>query len=119
MIFRRITLPSPYQPSGKLRVFDENLVKSLEALTNTLTAMFDKGVNVNDNMDVEILTVTTDATPDTESSHAHTLKRVPTGYLVASKDKAGIIYDGSTTNTTTTLYLRSDTASVTAKVIVF
>lgn len=72
----------------------------------------DRGENVSG----EFLTVTTNATPDTETSFSHTLGAVPVGYIVLSKDKAGVIYDGTTSWTSSAIYLRSNVASVTAKV---
>ena len=119
MNFRRLTLPSTYQPGMKLRKFDEDLIKALDGMINNLLALFDNGVDVNDNLDVEALTITTNGTPDTEDAFTHTLRRVPSGYLVANKDKAGHIYSGGTAWTSTAIYLRSDVASVTAKVVVF
>lgn len=55
---------------------------------------------------------TTNATPDTESSFAHTLGRVPRGFIVITKDKAGDMYAGSTANTSSLIYLRNAVASV-------
>lgn len=72
----------------------------------------DRGENVAG----EFQSITTNATPDTEDAFAHTLGSVPVGYIVLSKDKAGHIYDGSSSWTSTNIYLRSDVASVTALV---
>jgi hypothetical protein len=41
----------------------------------------------------QFISGTSDATPDTESVHAHDLGRVPRGYIIVSKDKAGDFYD--------------------------
>ena len=49
----------------------------------------------------------------------HTLGSTPIGYIVLSKDKAGHIYDGSTAWNSTTIYLRSDVATVAATVFLF
>ena len=65
------------------------------------------------------LTLTTDATPDTEFSAAHGLGYVPNGYLAVKADKAANIYDGTTANTDELLYLRCDVASVALRLMVF
>lgn len=67
----------------------------------------------------KLIDVTTDGSANTESSHAHGLGRTPTGYIVVGKDKAGVIYDGSSAWDATDIYIRSDTATVAAKLFVF
>jgi len=65
------------------------------------------------------LTLTTDATPDTEFSIAHGLGYAPNGYLAVKSDKAANVYDGTTANTDELLYLRCDVASVALRLMVF
>lgn len=60
----------------------------------------------------------TDATPDTETAYTHNLGVVPIGFLVFKRDKAGVIYSGSTAWTTSQLTLRSNLASVTFTALV-
>lgn len=67
----------------------------------------------------EFITGTTNATPNTEDAFTHTLGRVPKGFMVVGKDKAGDIYDGGTANTTTVLNLKCAVASVAFKIYVF
>lgn len=62
---------------------------------------------------------TTNAAANTEKAFTHQLGRVPIGYQVFSKDKAGDFYDGATAWTDTTIYLKNSTASVTFKIMVF
>lgn len=60
-------------------------------------------------------------TPDaagTELAIPHELKRAPVGYFVLSQTATANFYDGSTTNTTGTLYVRSDTIKVTGAMII-
>lgn len=54
----------------------------------------------------------------TEVASPHNLGRTPTGYLVTGANAAMSVYDGSTANTESNLYLRAN-ASGTARVIVF
>lgn len=53
-----------------------------------------------------------------EASIEHGLGRVPTGYIVYGQTTAMSIYNGTSTNTTSTLYLLSNAAG-TANLIVF
>jgi len=100
-------------------VFGQNLEKSWTRLIDQLMEILNGGAKFSDNFNCQLVTVTTDAIPDTEGAVSHTLKRVPTGYLVYGRDKSGVIYDGSTAWTTTAIYLRSNVASVTANIIIF
>lgn len=72
--------------------------------------------NRGENVAGEWQVVTTNATPDTEDAFSHGLGTVPQGYIVVKRDKAGVIYDGSTSWTSSNIYLRSDVASVTATI---
>ena len=63
--------------------------------------------------------VTTHATPDTEFSIEHGMGVIPTGYIPIKQDKAASIYDGTTANTTSLLYLRCNVASVAARILIF
>lgn len=118
MIFRRGNVPSVLSSREPLRPFDMDLVRFLDTLSSNLAALFDKGIGISDNMDIQILTYTSNAAPDTEDSVAHTLKRVPEGFIVIGLDKAGILYQSSA-YTTAALKIKCNVASVTAKLIVF
>lgn len=86
---------------------DRNIMMSDEA-----TALIAK-------LDGEFVTYVSNATPDTEDTVTHTLGRVPKGYFVIRKDKAGDIYDGGTADTDTELHLKCAVATVTATIYVF
>ncbi len=64
-------------------------------------------------------TYTTNATPDSEDTVAHGLNRVPVGFIVVNRDKAGIIYDSGGTWTTTNILLKCNVASMAATILVF
>lgn len=84
-----------------------------------LRAILDRGLSFSDNADVSIVSVTSHGTPGTEFSIAHGLGKVPTGYIVTKQAAAGSVYDGATSNTATTLYLKSDAASTSFTLMVF
>lgn len=71
------------------------------------------------NIDGAWITGTSNAAANTEKAFTHQLGRVPIGYHVFSKDKAGDFYDGATTWTSDTIYLKCSVASVTFKIMVF
>ena len=99
--------------------FGKDLQRSILDFSESLLDLLNGGLRLDENFDLQLVSVTTSATPDTEGAVAHTLKRVPVGYIVYSKDKGAHIYDGTTPATTTNIYVRSDAATVTAKLIVF
>jgi len=59
--------------------------------------------------------VFTSSTP-AEFEVKHTLGVVPQGWIVVSKDKAGDLYSGTSTNTSTSIYFKCSVGSVTYKV---
>lgn len=101
------------------REFDRDLLTVLDAANQGLGAILDRGLSLDDNMDVRRVSVASHATPGTEFSVAHTLGKTPTGYLVYGQTAAGSVYDGATANSKTTLYLKSDVAGVTFRLVVF
>lgn len=120
MNFPRSNIPSPYSPQyAGIREFDKDLAKCLEEMMSNLSTIFAVGISIADNLDKQIISVATSGTPGTEVAVPHTLKRIPTGYLVIRQDKAASVYDGSTTFTKTNIYLKSDVATVTASVLIF
>lgn len=61
-------------------------------------------------------TYTSNVTPNTEDTLAHTVGSVPIGYIVMTQDKAGSVYGTASLGTAwtgSTIYLRCDVASVT------
>ena len=117
-IYERMILPNPGIGSEKLRKFDDDLIRALNQLDQTLNALLNMGLGP-DNMDASLVTVVSHVTPGTEFSIAHQLGKVPTGYKVYGQSGAGSVYDGTTANDKTTLYLRSDVSAITFKLIVF
>lgn len=98
--------------------FEKNLEKGLLKLAEQVREILNGGLRFEDNFSIELKTITTHATPDTETAYTHTLKRVPIGFIVYDRNKAGILYAGSSANTATTIYIRSNVASVTAKILI-
>lgn len=104
-------LPQPEtQPKDPfLRSLQQGLHESWQKLAEVVNG----GLRPEDNESLSKVTVTSDATPDTEFAVAHTLKRTPVGYRIIRKDKAGDVYDGVTAFDTSNIYLKCAVASVT------
>jgi hypothetical protein len=99
--------------------FDRVLAQQILSYGVTLANVINNGLRFTDNFDAQIQTLTTNGSADTEDAIAHTLKRVPTGFLILNRDKAGVVYDSGTAWTTTTIYLKCNMASVAITVMVF
>lgn len=99
--------------------FEKDLENNIDKLFAVLAEVLDSGLTFDDNSSINRKSITTSGTPDTEAAVSHNLKRVPVGYFVVGRDKAGVIYNGTTAWTTTNIYLRSNVATVTATVIIF
>jgi hypothetical protein len=120
MDFQRVDIPSLFSPIyGKLRKYDEDLAKTLQVLMGNLKRMFAGGISLDGNVDGQIVTLTTHASADTEFSVAHTLKRIPTGFIVVKRDKGGVIYDGVTAWDSTQIFLKCTTTSTLVTVLIF
>jgi len=113
---KRIALP---MVTPDLRLFDKDLIRSLNDLLINLSALLDGGLQFADNMNVELVTFNSSGTPDAENAVAHNLKRVPTGYIVYGLDKAAIVYSGGSAWTSTAIYLKVNVATVAAEILVF
>ncbi len=56
---------------------------------------------------------------DAENTVAHQLNRVPTGYLVAQRNKAGVLYNGATAWDVSNIYLKCDVATTIFRIFVW
>ena len=59
------------------------------------------------------------AAANTEDTVAHALGRTPVDVWVGTPDKSAVIYRGTTTWTSTNIYLKASAATVTVNVLVF
>jgi hypothetical protein len=82
-----------------------------------MKGILDRGISLTDNIDAVIASFTSNATPDTEDTVAHTLGRIPSYFIVADINKGGVVYRGATTFTKTNVYLKTTVASAAVKVI--
>ena len=99
--------------------FDKILEEELLSAWTELSNLLNGGIKFSDNFNGEIISVTDSGTINTEFTVSHTLKRVPTGFIVTNINKAGVTYDSGTAWTTTAIYLKCSVANATLKVLVF
>ena len=104
------------KPEGKK---EQDLFYLLENFIREVKTILNGGIKFSDNFDAKMISFESSATPDAENTVAHTLGKTPTGYIVYSRDKASVLYDGGTTWTSTNIYLKANVASVTFKILVF
>ena len=98
--------------------FDKAVSKNFQRLMDQLCQILNNGLIFSDNLESTISSVTTGGA-GTELAIPHTLKRVPSGYLVLSRDQAGIVYDGSTAWTTSNIYIKANVATLKLKIMTF
>lgn len=99
--------------------FDKNLERSFQRLLDQLSQILNNGLLFSDNFNASIGSFMTDLTPGVESAVAHGLKRIPEGYFIISRDKAGIVYDSGTAWDSTNIYVKSNVASLAVKILIF
>lgn len=99
--------------------WEMDVLKTLQDFFNRIVAILNRGITFTDNVDCVLITTTTSATPDAENTVGHLLGKIPSGYIVYSQDKAASLYLGTTAWTSSNVYLKSNVASVTFKIIVF
>lgn len=111
----RTRLKTPKEESE----FDKSLTQELLSAWRELSQAVNAGLKFEDNFNAQIVDVSDSGTANTEFSVAHTLKRVPIGYLIFKTNKAGVVYDSGTTWTATAIYLKCSTANTILKIFVF
>ena len=75
---------------------------------------FGNGANsIGENIAGQFVTFTTSATPDAENTVTHKVGAIPVGYIITKQNKAGSLYTGTTSWTSSNLYLKCNIASVT------
>jgi len=71
------------------------------------------------NIEGERISFTSSATVDAENTISHHLGRTPIGYDVEKRDKAGVVYNGTTAWTKDKIYLKVNVASVQITIFIY
>jgi hypothetical protein len=106
---------------GFNKVSVDNYAQTVDSdLVNIFTAFkgrirFGKAENGarGENISGECRVFASSSTANLEFSVAHTLGAVPVGFIVINKDKAANLYQGTTSWTSSSVFLKSDVASTT------
>lgn len=98
---------------------ETDLFKVLENFIRDVKSILNGGVKFTDNFDAVVVEYVSHATEDTELVCAHTLGKIPTGYIVINQNKTGTLYDSGNTWTATDIYLKCSVAAVTYKLLIF
>lgn len=99
-------------------VGDQSIIKQFEEILERTSFGSTTGTKAG-NLDAQWITFTSSATPDAENTVAHKLSRIPTGYLVGQRNKAGTLYNGTTAWSKANIYLKCDVASVAFRILVW
>ena len=99
-------------------------LQALYAMARNLSLTIrDGAIQNNDkagNLSAVYVVYTSNAVANTEDAVPHALGRVPVGYIITRQNKASApLYDSGTTFTSSIIYLKSPTASVTWTLLVF
>jgi hypothetical protein len=96
--------------------YDKNIDTDISSLFTALKGRLRFGSPTDgyrgENISGEFQVFTSNATPDTEDTVAHTIGAVPVGYIVLKQNKAGSLYLGTTSWTSSNVYFKSNVASV-------
>lgn len=99
--------------------YDKRLQEILLPYFQELQDIINGGLRFGVNHNVQIISFTTNGTANTEDTVAHTLKRVPVGFILVNSNKAASLYDSGTAWTATNVYLKCNVASAAVKIMVF
>lgn len=78
-----------------------------------------RGVAIG-NLDAITVAYTSNVSANTEDTVTHNLGRIPIGYIVIDRDKAGMVYSSSKASwTTTTMRLKCDVGATATTLLVF
>lgn len=99
--------------------FDKEFLKAANESFLMLQGILDRGISHGDNMDEREVSFTSSGTPNAENTIAHTLGKVPSGFIVVNKDKAAHLYANGTAWSKTQIFLKSDVATVAFKILVY
>lgn len=95
----------------------EELPRFLAMFTLSVKNILNNGALFADNFNCKIQSVTFSAA-NTEVNVTHNLGRKPSGYLVLTRSANAVIYDGTTENSDSSLFLRAS-AAVTCSIMIF
>ena len=121
MIVLQEPIPIPPDTPNAAFFYNQQLAMLFQGLRNLSFTQRDGAIQHNDkagNLDAKWVVFTSNGTANTEDAITHALGRVPVMILAAVPDKAARLYDSGTTWTSTTIYLKTNVATVAWKAII-
>lgn len=94
-----------------------DMLRLLRERDANLAAMLNQGLNFTDNFAGALLSFTSNATPDTQDTTPHGLRRAPSYFLVLDIDKGGVVYRSAAFDETN-VYTKCTVASAAVKIFV-
>lgn len=119
MTFNIPFIPQAHQLDPAIRSILDTLINWARILNGNLELGTGTDTELGAHVEGQFHVITTDATPGNETTITHNLERAVVGYSVIRRDKAGIIYDGTTAWTTTNIYVKCDVASMTCTLFLY
>lgn len=116
MIYKKGQLPN--LEKSELSKFDDLILRYLNDQDQSLDATLNNGLRLDENFDGVFVTYTSNGVADTEDTVAHTLGKVPVGFIVTDIDKGGVVYRSSAL-TSANLLLKCSAVSATVTIFVF
>lgn len=114
-----VTKEATFKPPSQ----DLQIRKIIEAFQGRLTFLDTSNAmgdgRHSENLDGEFQVIADTGSADTEFNVTHGLNRVPVGFIVMKSSKGGVTYNGSTTWTSTTIYLKNSSANNAITIWVF
>ena len=115
-------IPIPPESPNALFFYNAQITELSRASRNMSLTQRDGAIQDDDkvgNLDSVYVVFTSNGTANTQDTVAHNLLRTPVGYFPVKQDKAAVLYDGTTTFTTTNIYFRTSVATVAWTVAIF
>ncbi len=97
---------------------DESVRKQIQEILERVSLGSTAGVKAG-NFDGQWIQFTSSGTPDAENTVAHSLNRIPTGYIVGQRNKGAVLYNGSSTWTSSNIYLKCNVATTVFRIFVW
>lgn len=118
--FKKVTTQGLFaQFQQRLRDFDRDLLLLIEDILTNLGNLLNRGLNFDDNFDGVEVSYISNAVVDTQDTVAHTLGRIPVGFIVTDINTGGVVYRTGTAFTATNMFLKCSKAGASIKLLIF
>jgi hypothetical protein len=99
--------------------FERSLEQELLSFSLELSGMLNGGLKFSDNHNAQTVAVADTGSANAEFTVAHSLKRIPVGFIIVRRTGFGVVYESGTDWTAAAIYLKCTTANNNISVFVF